>query len=398
MKSLRLIMTVLFCAMAAGNLLGGRAADAAIISWSGTHQVAITDPQYGMTAYTLAVPNGWKFGGVIARPPTGCHVLSGVPKFTILSQDGVTAMLLMPGAQWSWSSSNMENPRCRDIDIDTAAEFLIQIAVPHLAPNARIEAVLPLAPAGQAALARRQDSMRRQEAAAAARYGVPPPKITMDAARVRVQYERAGHPVEEMMLSVVSCTETLRPPMFRQPAVRRRDCTVPNVIITRAPEGHLDALLAQPQFLHIGQSLRVNPQWQSRVSRDQQAAFRQWQSQNARQFGAIQKHYADVNRALNQRGEAFRKNLVGQTTSAIRADRSNQGAIDKSAQKQEMISLNQQKFTDPRTGRTIKLSNQYDHTWISSDGRTTIQNNGTFDPNGVVDPVRSSWQEINPQK
>ncbi len=402
MKSMRLTMTVLFWTAAAGGLLGAFAANAAIISWSGTHQVKIIDPQYQMTAYTLSVPNGWKFGGVIARPPTGCHAVSGVPKYTILSPDGVTAILSMPGVQWSWSSSNMESPACRDIDIDTAAQFLVQIVVPHLAPNARIEAVLPLAPAGQAALAHRQESMQQQEAGTAARFGIPPPKVTLDGARVRVQYERGGQPVEEMIVSVISCTESQRGALsgqgdrYREPAVRRRNCTAGNVMIARAPKGHLGALLAQPQFPKIFQSMRVDPDWQSRVNRDRQAAFRQWRAQNDRQFAAIQKHYADVNRAGIQRGVAFQKQLAGGTQKAMQADRATQGAIDKSARKQELASLNQQEFTDPKTGRKIKLSNQYDHTWISSDGRTTIQNNGTFNPNGVVDPVRSSWQEINP--
>jgi hypothetical protein len=380
------------------SVLGGRAVNAAIISWSGTHQMTITDPHYGMTAYTLAVPNGWKFGGVITRPPIGCHAIGGVPKFTMLSPDGITAILLMPGVRWSWSSSNMENPHCRDIAIDTAAQFLVQIVVPHLAPNARIQAVLPLAPAGRAGLAHRQELMRQQEAATAARYGIPTPKITLDGARVQVQYERDGHLVQERIVAVISCTETQRPAMYRTPAVRRRDCTAPSISIARAPSGHLAALIAQPQYLSLIQSMRVNPQWQRRVTRDQRAAFAAFQRRNAGQFAAIQKHYADVNRALIQRGQTFQKNLAGQTAHAMQADRATQGAIDKSAQKQEMISLNQQKYTDPKTGRTIKLSNQYDHTWISSDGQTTIQDNGTFNPNGVVDPVRSSWQEIYPKQ
>ncbi len=398
MKSMRLTMPVLAWSIAtAGSLLGALAANAAIITWSGTHRKTITDPRYGMTAYSVPVPNGWKFGGVITNPPNQCHAMDGEPKFTMLSPDGITAILMMPGVRWSWSSSNLQNPRCRGIDIDTAAQFLTEIVVPHLAPGARIESVLPLRAAGRAGIARQQQLMRQHEVEISARYGIPTPRITLDGARVQVEYWRDRHLVQEMMSTVISCTETLHPAMFGVPPVRRRDCTAPNIEIVRAPKGHLSALLAEPQLFGLFQA-RVNPQWQRRMIRDEKAGFRAWQQGNSRHFRSIQQHYADVNRAMIQRGKVFRRNLEAQTARSMQAASATQGAIDKSAQRQEMISLDQQQYTDPSTGRTIKLSDQYDHTWISSDGQTTIQNNGTFNPNGVVDPVRSSWQEIYPKQ
>ena len=41
-------------------------------SWSGVRKVDVQDPVYGMTAYTINVPTGWKFAGKLLRPG-GCH-------------------------------------------------------------------------------------------------------------------------------------------------------------------------------------------------------------------------------------------------------------------------------------------------------------------------------------
>jgi len=52
-------------------------------------------------------------------------------------------------------------------------------------------------------------------------------------------------------------------------------------------------------------------------------------------------------------------------------------------------------FAEFHTGQVIEASNQYNHQWISSDGSTLIQTNDhSFDPNGVVNPVSTSWTEL----
>lgn len=95
--------------------------------WSGTHKQDVIDPHYQMTAYTLDVPDGWKFAGTIARDP-GCHSAGAGLKYTMQSPDGLTGLVVMPGATWSWSDSPrmqaiMANSQCPAVDLDTAAAF-----------------------------------------------------------------------------------------------------------------------------------------------------------------------------------------------------------------------------------------------------------------------------------
>ena len=136
---------------------------------------------------------------------------------------------------------------------------------PNIDPKAKIAAVLPLLPEGQAALKEQLEKARQQNAAMARQYGQPPQKLTLDGARVRVQYERNGRPTEEMVSAVVDCFGSQMPPMIGQPAAERRSCTSRGTVIVRAPQGRLDELMALPQFAALSKSVQVNPDWQSRL-------------------------------------------------------------------------------------------------------------------------------------
>ena len=110
-----------------------------------------------MKAYTVAVPSGWKFAGEVVHD-TGCHGRGAGLKSLVQSPDGASAIGYFPGFRWDWTTNvfmreAMARSNCPGIEIDSAAGFLINIAVPHLHPFATIVSVQPLPPAGQASLA-----------------------------------------------------------------------------------------------------------------------------------------------------------------------------------------------------------------------------------------------------
>jgi hypothetical protein len=370
--------------------------------WSGTHQAQISDPQYQMTAYTLEVPTGWKFAGTIARDP-GCHSYGAGLKYTLLSPDAGTAMAVLPGMTWTWTSSAamkkiMDSQHCPAIDIDSAASFLVNIAVPNLHPEAKIVAVLPLAAEGQAALAAQLETKRQQNAATARQYGQQPQKLSLDGARVRVLYLRDGQRVEEQILSVVDCVESQFAAMYAQPAYSRRTCSSRSIVIVRAPQGRLDALLAAPELKALNKSVQINPDWDNRMARDQQAAFQKFQAANNQQFQAMMQKSRQDNERLLANGKAFQDTMRASTDHALANDRAQQNAIDASAHATALYSLNRQEFKNPATGQTIEASSQYNHQWMSSDGNTLIQTNDhSYDPNGQVYPVSQSWTELVPK-
>ena len=382
----------------------GHAASAhtAGVSWSSTRKVEISDPQYQMIAYDFEVPSNWKFAGTIARP-SGCHSTGAALKYTTQSPDGLTALVMLPGVTWAWNTSEqrrkfMEQSHCAAVDIDSAASFLVNIAIPNLHPGAKIVAVLPLQPEGQAALKQQLEQMRQQNASMAQQYHQAPQDLTLDGARVRIQYERDGQPTEEMVTSVVSCVGSKTAAMYAQPASEQRTCNSRSTVIIRAPQGHLDELLNLPQFKALGKTLQVNPVWQNRLSQDQQAAFQKFEAANNAQFQAnMRANQAQFDQRIQQQKQ-FDANLRAGTDRAMAQDRARQDAIGASAHKTALYALDQQEFTNPTTGQTIQASSQYNHQWVSSDGSTLIQTNDhSYDPNGQVYPVSQSWTELVPK-
>jgi hypothetical protein len=403
MKSIIVKSGVLWLSVAvAGSLLECSESNAAKISWSSTRKAEIADPQYQTTAYTLEVPAEWKFAGTIARNP-GCHSSGAGLKYTMLSPDGVTAIAMLPGMTWTWTTSAslkkaMESQHCPAVDVDSASSFLINIAVPILHPNTNIVSVLPLRPEGQAALAAQLEQKRQQNAAMAKQYGQPPQKLSLDGARVRVQYVRDGQPVEEQLLSVVDCLEQQFAALYAQPAYQRRTCSSRSIVIDRAPQGHLDEFLADPRLMSLNKSIQINHDWDDRVARDMQAAFQKFQAANNQQFQANLQKGQDDNARLMANGKAFQDNMRASTDRALANDRAQQNAIDKSAHATALYSLDRQEFKNPSTGQTIEASNEYSHQWMSSDGSTLIQTNDhSLDPNGQVYPVSQSWTELVPK-
>jgi len=378
------------------------AANHSKITWSSTRKVEITDPVYQMTAYTLEIPADWKFAGAIAREP-GCHSVGPQMKYTVQSPDGLTAVTMMPGVAWTWSGNvqmqkTMELSHCPAVDIESAAKFLVNIAVPNLRPNAKVAAVLPLPAQGQASLKDQLEKAQQQNAQMARQYNSKPQKLTKDGARVRVEYVRDGQPVEEMISAVIDCNESTMPALYYVPAYQQRNCTSRGIVIIRAPQGRLDELMALPQFTALSGSVQANSTWQARLSNDQQAAFQQAQAAQSAQFQQILKNGKDANDRLLANSRAQDAARKAQTDRALATDRNQQAAIDASAHATALHSLDRQDFINPNTGQTIEASSEYNHQWMSSDGSTLIQTNDhTLDPNGVVYPVSQSWSELVPK-
>jgi hypothetical protein len=55
-------------------------------------------------------------------------------------------------------------------------------------------------------------------------------------------------------------------------------------------------------------------------------------------------------------------------------------------------------YINPATGQQLNIDYNANHSWGSTDGYGVVQNSDTtFNPNGVVDPVRSTFVELVPK-
>jgi hypothetical protein len=364
------------------------AAQAAKVSWSGTRKEEVVDPAYGMTAFTIEVPAGWKFAGMILRPG-GCHPpptpASGL-SYTSQSPDETTAVVSLPGVSWTWTSNgtNIMGPKCPStMNIDTAAGLLLNIAVPNLHPDAKKVTLVPLTQKLQDAVAAQNEKL----AASARGYGLTGSRQYADAAQVRVEYESDGHQMEESPVAAMPLGIGRS-----RPGYTKRTCSSRGTSIRRAPKGHLDELLAHstpPQ---------INPEWDQRVIHDMTTRFQQMRAASDQQFQQNMANFKAQGEARLAAGRAFQQSLREGTDRALAADRAQQAAIDASAHSTVLHSLDQQEFRNPTTGQIVQASSQYSHQWMSSDGSTLIQTNDhTLDPNGSVYPVSQSWTELVPK-
>lgn len=361
-------------------------------SWPGTHTVQVVDPANKMTAFTVEVPSNWKFVGTILRPG-GCHAPE-VPadglSLSAVAPDNVTAVMQLPGVQWDWASdgSSPQGKRCGPVSISTAAGFLLNIAAPNMHPSAKILGVVPNTPQMEQNL----ENQRRTLAQQANRMM----HMTVDTARIRIEYNLNGQTVQEQLGTIINCRviDTPAYPAMHRPAITKRICASHGIYVRRALQGHLDELIAKAQSLPAP---RIDRQWDDHISEQMRKAFAAYQHASDEQFKAIQDHFTQQTAAMLARGKAFNDNLVAQGEHARAQDNATVNAMNHAAHLQVLDSLNRQDFMDPTTGKKIETSNQYEHNWISSDKSEVVLNkDATFDPNGVIDPVRQSWTELIP--
>src|SRR5579863_1112489 len=179
------------------------------INLSETQQVAVSDPTYQMTAYTLTVPHGWHFGGELVRGQ-GCHGYGNFLNYKMESADGLTAIIQLAGVQWHYDNDPFQDRqhlrRCSVVEISSAADFVINVLLPEVRPNAKIVSVIAPTAEEQRFLDEAGEAdMQKYAGWAQEAGGQPPQHAYVDAVNVRLQYAMKGQPVEEMVTALIDC-------------------------------------------------------------------------------------------------------------------------------------------------------------------------------------------------
>jgi hypothetical protein len=361
---------------------------------SGMRTAEITDPALNMTAGTLQFPADWRFGGTVARAG-GCTSAGGIRYFA-QSADGNTAADKFPNYSWSWNSNpgfanGMRQRGCMVAPILTAADFLKQIMIPKLRPDAQVLEIGPLAPNVQAQLDAQLKQMRESSIRMGAQYGYSPERSlwisspVLDGARAHVTYMRNGQPVEEYLRVIISCTTGHMSSGLNRPPSDTAMCNTSMMNLLRAPKGQMANLM--PVFGQV--TLAVNPAWDQRVAQIQAQQSQQLIDQSWREHNQLMQESqaaADARTRQWQANEAARQASVDNSIANARAQ---QNALDRSAVETEKYALGVQTVVDPNTGQRTNVSNQYSHTvQRQSDGKIFQYNDPSFDPRLWADPTQ----------
>jgi hypothetical protein len=189
------------------------------------------------------------------------------------------------------------------------------------------------------------------------------------------------------MEAVISCTQV-------RFAYESRNCSSNSELVMRAPQGHLDELLALPQLMSLIEAIKGNPDWNQRVATDQQANFNKNMAESNAKFQQGQVDSDNFFNHMRANGAAQRAAVEDSTQRALANDRHTQDAIDGAAHKEALGALDQKEFTDPNTGKSIVGSNQYNHQYVNPEGIVMVQQN---QPMSHAQAVSEGWNEVEPQ-
>ncbi len=343
--------------------------------------VEVLDPFFGQRAFTLTIPEDWKFEGTVLRAQNGAAQLV----FRASSADGLTGVQQLPEYNWEWSDDLaymrfVRASKAAAFPPMPAADFAKKVVIPEARPNAQVEEAEPI-PGLDDNLAA-QDRKENEQLAAMSQPGGKPSTVHSDAARVRIQYEFKGH-AEEEWIGVITSTQEM-PGMGRTIAVR--SLSHASVSGSRARLGQLDR--SMEIFKQIGSSVREDPGWHGK-----QVAFltKQLQRQTAHVTNQAQ---AFTEQMLHQ-SAAWRAGQQAKFEASMNAAKAMSEASHQSAMATAEHMGDVQSMVDPAKGRTGQVSNQYNYSYANQDGSVGQTNSPTLNPNAQL---RGNWTQLEPIK
>lgn len=331
----------------------------------------------------MLIPADWKFEDQVQwdNGQLGCPANVVQVRFRATAPDGVTGLESFPSFSWTWTDDPMmqsiqqqqaaNRTGCAPYPVMGAADFVRNMVIPALRQGARPGAVEPLASVAQVEQRIAEQNARQLIQAGYVR------GVRVDAARVRLDYDVGGRPVEEWMSATVSARA--------MPAANSADIMqgnlnynmntysvgAYNVFGVRAPKGQLDANASL--FASMVASVRVSPQYQAALTqfilnigkinmegaRDRQ---RIWQEANA----SIQNTWRETQR-MQQESQARQAEQFGQAIRGV------------------------ENFVDPSTNERVELSSGYRNAWTNGKGEYLLSDSPGFDP---AVTFREDWREL----
>jgi len=337
---------------------------------------SIIDPAYGVKAFTITIPAGWKFQGTVLPGPE-CSQIS-FPVFRAYSPDGLSEIRLMPTFDWTFhpNTPNFHPKGCMDFGRTiTAGEFLAHYEEMVATSGMHVVGPMPIAPSYQQRVERVAQNMSRI---------APDIHGSADAAAVRVETRNGSFVIEQRLRVYVECRVSDRTGLGAGGG-----CSA-HVDVLRAPEGKLDALIALVDAHDLVRTPHEDA-WLQRVlqtnkqrNSDRLAALTRQEQDGA----AMLKKQSDDFMATSQRNH---ETFMAQQESAFRS--SQNGAIaamnsgTTAASDWVDYALDQQTVTG--SGGTVKVSSAYSHTWSNGQNQW-YQTSDNANPNGVL---YGNWSE-----
>jgi hypothetical protein len=343
--------------------------------------VAITDPAYGIKAFDITIPAGWKFDGTVLPGPECSRV--PMPVFRAYSVDGLTEMRLLPAFNWTFHPS-LKGFRpvngCLAYTGPMSADDFLKHYVEMVAGNG-IHVVGPMAVG--AAYQQRVAGVAQNMSRIAANV-----RGSADSAAVRVETVNGTFIIEQRLRAYVECRVATS-----GPDVNGGGCSA-HVDVERAPKGKLDALCSVVD----AHDLVRTPNEDAWLQRVQQTLAQRAREDQARLTGQeqagqamLKKQFDDFMATSQHNHAAFMAQQESSFHSSMNSANAAMNARTTAASDWVDYALDQQ--TVVGQGGVAKVSSSYTHTWSSTVGNQTQwfqTNDPNANPNGAL---TGNWNE-----
>ena len=356
----------------------------------------LEDRAWGIPWGTIKLPPGWGFNGGVVHGDN-CFVSGDNPMWVAESPDKTLGITILPVLKAGWVSDpqtqgQMRQAGCPMLHSTRAADYLTQVVLPHLHKNFRVVGTAP-----EPMFAPMADSFRRQNAQMA-QYAVNGPiqtRNTVDTARVVITYDDNGATHVEIASAELSCHQMTTRGIGRMPGLDSLDCTSYQTVIIHAPDdgtpvtslATLDVSKSKEKQFFV---VVPNPAWQQRFQQVMQQKSQQIQQQSNANLNAGRSMAQDNANAFAQQ-QAIRRGVQNYSAQVHNNVYQNQQAANSQvtgAYAAHMGDYNV--YTNNATGQQYQLSNQYNNTYVNSQGNTALQTNSANSP-GV------DWSEMTPK-
>jgi hypothetical protein len=246
----------------------------------GMHRVSMNDALFGMTAYTLEIPNGWQFESNLRRD-VGCSPGDPFQAYRVTSPDGSIRFQVMTPFFTAYPAQMIQGMDFSQCGVITpsmpTAQLLTRYIVPAIRKDVQVGTPEPTEDTAQW----KQQNARQMQVSS----------TSGDASRVKVTYTENGKAFEEWIIGMTQTTT------FRQGG---GGFSKTIVITMRAPAGHLADVQREVKWAANAQA---NPEWVQREQQRMQQATAEAQANGQRtrdQIAAQARRNMDATKARTQ--------------------------------------------------------------------------------------------------
>ncbi len=320
---------------------------------------AYYDPQSGVEAFSILVPQDWQVSGgvtwVMERPAAPAQVW-----LQLANPKGLEAFEALPILYFTWTN----NPMIQMTKPDGSLYFGYEVRQPLSARDAMRQFVLPrFRQIPDLTIVDEGPNMELQQLATRNQAGAAPGgQYSADAVRMRLHYSINRQPVAEEISGVGEYTRVVMPGVFG--SMESVYWSMGYMTSFRAGRDSLEGF--GELYRTIFGSIKINPAW-SAVVRQVSQGLTSNTIRGIHQIGAISRQ---ISQNFNQMMD---ENMQGWQARSAVYDRVNENF--------DQYIRGVDPYYDPNTGRNVELPSGYTQAWSTPLGEYILSDDPTFDPN-----------------